>query len=150
QNLNLQNVNLQDRSSQSLDPQSQSQAQNQSQTPAPAMDTHITIPPGTRISMVLSQAVSIEHARPGDIVNLQTTFPVVAENQMAIPPGTYVRAVIDKITRRDKSRAVMAMRLRAVDIIFANGYTVIISNPVNIDPVLARFTPPDSPHGQPA
>src|SRR5262249_10801488 len=63
QNLNLQNVNLQDRSSQSLDPQSQSQAQNQSQTPAPAMDTHITIPPGTRISMVLSQAVSIEHAR---------------------------------------------------------------------------------------
>jgi len=142
QNLNLQNVNLQDSSAQNLDPQ------NQSQTPA--VDTHITIPPGTRISMVLSQAISIKHARPGDIVNLQTSFPVVAENQMAIPPGTYVRAVIDKITRRDKSRAVMAMRLRAVDIIFANGYTVIISAPVSIDPVLARFTPADSPPGQPA
>src|SRR5262249_5027999 len=67
-------------------------AQNQSQTTAPS--PQIVIPPGTRVSMVLSQAVSLNHARPGDIVNLQTSFPVAVDNQMAIPPGTYVKGVI--------------------------------------------------------
>src|SRR5262249_15467951 len=41
------------------------------------------------------------------------------------------------------------MRLRSVDIIFANGYTVTVPAPVNIEPVLAQFQAPDSPNRQP-
>lgn len=149
QGVNAQGVNALDPDSQNLDAQN-SDAQNQAQTPAPAAQSQIVIPPGTRVSLVLSQAVSLSHARPGDTINLQTSFPVAVENQMAIPPGTYVKGVIEKVTHKDKNRAVMAMRLRSADIVFGNGYTVTIPAPVNIDPVLAQFTVPDSPHGQPA
>ena len=134
-----------------IQPNSNSQnADPQTQTLGPAAKPPITIPPGTRVSMVLSQAISLGHARTGDIINLQTSFPVAADDQMAIPPGTYVRGVIDRVTHKDKNRAVMAMRLRFADIIFANGYTVTIPAPISIDPVLARFTAPDSPQGTPA
>jgi hypothetical protein len=124
--------------------------QDQTQQPAPTAKPEILVPAGTTISLVLSQAISFKHVHPGDSVNFQTTFPVAADGQLAIPPGTYVRGIVEKITRRDKHRGVLAMRLRSAFIVFSNGYTVVVGGPVNAEPVLAQFKVTDPPNGTPA
>src|SRR5260221_14259261 len=74
-------------------------SQDQAQQPSPAAKTILTVPAGTRLSVVAVSLKKIKHTRPGDYVNLQITFPITNGNQMVIPPGTYVQGIVEKITR---------------------------------------------------
>jgi len=118
--------------------------QPQDQQPAPG-DNKITIPAGTRLSLALYRPLSFKHTRPGDSVNLQFVFPVTNGNRMVIPPGTYVQGVIDQITRHDRYYEVLAIRLRSADVIFATGYIVTISGPLDVTPTYGKLAAPDSP-----
>jgi len=119
----------------------QSDAANPQQPPAARRQ--ITVPAGTTIALVVSRALRIKSAREGDAVYLQTAFPVTAENQMVIPLGTYVQGVIEKVTRRDKSRYVLEFRMRSASLIYNNGYTVPIAGTHDVMPTVARLTPPN-------
>lgn len=116
-------------------PQDQPQPPNTSPSP-------LIVPAGTRLPLVLARPLSVKHARPGDTAYLQTTFPISAGGQMAIPPGTFLQGTIDKITRRDRLQRVLAFDLRSAQIIFSTGYTVSIPGPLQANPVLARSVPP--------
>lgn len=105
----------------------------------------IIVPAGTTISLVVARALRIKSAREGDAVYLQTAFPVTAGNQMVIPTGTYVQGVIDKITRRDKTRYVLEFRMHSASLIYNNGYTVAIPGIQDVMPTVARATPPSNP-----
>ena len=62
----------------------------------------VTLPAGTKIPLVLKQAISTKYARVGDPVYAQTNFPVVQNDRMVIPPGTFVgRAPSAKSSARD-------------------------------------------------
>lgn len=58
--------------------------------------THIaTIPAGTALVATLDEAVSTEHARPGDVVRLHTIAPIRLDGgRTEIPSGVVVQATV--------------------------------------------------------
>ena len=127
--------------------QQQQVQEPQSQQP-PAEESEITIPAGTRLSLALFRSISFKHTKPGDPVHLQVVFPVTVGNRMVIPPGTYVQGVVDAIKRGNRRYEVLAMRLRWADIIFATGYAVSISGPLDVDPTYGALSRPASPRSK--
>jgi len=108
-------------------------AQSAAQQPSLATKSMLTVPAGTRLSLVPVRQISVKHTRPGDKVYLQITLPVTAGRQMAIPTGTYVQGVVDKISN-DRHTHVLSMQMRSAEIIFFNGYTAKIPGPALAEP----------------
>ena len=97
------------------------------QAPAPAQKQTLTIPAGTRIPLSLASQVSTK-SRAGDAVRAVTGFPVTVETQLAIPVGTYVEGVIDKVTKGGRSGP--SLQMHFTRILFANGYSVSIKGAI--------------------
>jgi hypothetical protein len=57
------------------------------------------IPAGTQIPLRLRQAISTKSAKPGDAVYAETVFPVVLNDRIMIPTGTYVQGRISEVKR---------------------------------------------------
>lgn len=125
------------------------QAPTQPQPPSQGYPTQGTleVPAGTTLPLVLARPLSLKHTQPGDTAYLQTTFPVSVGGQMAIPPGTFLQGTIERVTRRDKSRRVLAFDLRSAVVIFSTGYTVNVPGSLEANPVLAGSTPPGTNGG---
>ena len=71
----------------------------------------VTVPAGTKVPLVMKNAISTKSAKPGDNVYLETVFPVVQNNRVLIPAGTYVQGVISRVERpgRIKGKAEVQM-----------------------------------------
>ena len=102
-----------------------------SSTPAPAGDSASKAPPemlvvpiGTRLPLILQNAVSTRGAKPGDPVFLETMFPVTVLNRIVIPVGTYVQGEILEAKRPGKVKGTGEIRIRLNTMILRNGYTV--------------------------
>lgn len=91
----------------------------------------LTIPSGTKVPLALKQAVSTKNAREGDAVYAVTTFPVVFNDRIVIPAGTYVQGRISNIKRggRIKGRAEVLMHFSTL--IYPTGYTVVLPGAVD-------------------
>jgi len=72
-------------------------SQAQALPPAASQKQTIVIPAGTRIPAQLASPVTTKLGRPGDSVRAVTTFPVTVDTELAIPAGSYIEGVIDKI-----------------------------------------------------
>jgi hypothetical protein len=83
----------------------------------------ITIPTGTRIPLALSSPISSK-SRPGDPVRAVTGFPVTVGKQLAVPVGTYVVGMLDKVTKGGRSGPSLKMHFTRLD--YVNGYSVDI------------------------
>ena len=105
----------------------------------------ITVPAGTTLPLVLARPLSLKHTKAGDTAYLETTFPISVGGQMAIPPGTFLQGIIERVTQRDKFRCVLAFDLRSVQMIFPTGYTVNVPGFLAADPTVAQSTPPIVP-----
>jgi len=57
----------------------------------------VTIPEGTRIPVMLKNAISTKSSRVGDPIYAQSTFPVVVDERIVVPAGTYVQGKISQI-----------------------------------------------------
>jgi type IV secretion system protein VirB10 len=86
----------------------------------------VVIPAGTKVPVALKHAISTKSAREGDAVYAETTFPVVLNNRVLIPAGTYVQGKISRVQRpgRIKGRAEVLMHFTTL--IYPSGYTVIL------------------------
>lgn len=84
----------------------------------------ITVPAGTKVVLALTTPVWAKTAKPGDNVYSATAFPVAVNNDMAIPPGTYVEGKIDALTRPTWRSNRAEFQMHFTKMIFANGYTV--------------------------
>jgi len=110
------------------------QSQNTQAAPAAASphadEASLTIPAGTKVPLALKQAISTKNAHEGDAVYAETTFPVVLENRIVIPAGTYVQGKISHIRRpgRVKGRAEVLMHFTTL--IYPSGYTVMLPGSV--------------------
>ncbi|MGA2606930.1 MAG: hypothetical protein ABSH01_05660 [Terriglobia bacterium] len=109
-------------------PDSQGGAQARS-TPA---ESRIVVPAGTTVSLMLTSPILAKTAKAGDSVYAQAVFPVAVNNQMAIPPGTYVQGQIDTLTRPGWLSPHAQLQIHFTKIIFANGYTVELAGPQNV------------------
>ena len=123
-------------------------AQSQPQAPS-TTKIELTLPAGTRLPLGLLRPLSVKSAKPGTDVYMQVTFPVAAGSQMVIPPGTYLQGVIDKIIRRDRSRATLEFDLRSAKLIFSNVYTVAIAGTVSVAPTTAELRLPEPDFSEP-
>lgn len=100
------------------------QAAPTAQTPPPAeapQNAAITIPAGTHVPLTLTSPMRARAARKGDSVRAVTAFPVTVGKQVAIPAGTYVEGVIDKLIRRGPSGRA-GLQMHFTRIVFVNGY----------------------------
>src|ERR1700686_4897066 len=59
----------------------------------------VTVPAGTEVPLVLKSAIDTKNTRIGDGVYCQTAFPVVVDNVIVIPAGTYVKGEVVRSQR---------------------------------------------------
>lgn len=92
--------------------------------------SQLTIPSGTKVPLALKQSISTKNARAGDAVYAVTTFPVVINDRIVIPAGTYVQGRISDVKRggRVKGRAEVLMHFSTL--IYPSGYTVVLPGAV--------------------
>src|ERR1700693_2633049 len=86
--------------------------------------TRYMVPSGTRLPLILHNAVTTRNAKPGDPIYLETLFPVVIDNRILIPAGSYVQGEIQEARRPGKVKGTGEIRLRLNSMILPNGYAV--------------------------
>ena len=94
------------------------------------MPVQLTIPSGTKVPLALKQSLSTKNAREGDAVYAVTTFPVVINDRIVIPAGTYVQGRVSNVQRGGhvKGRAEVLMHFSTL--IYPSGYTVVLPGAV--------------------
>lgn len=84
----------------------------------------LVVPSGTRLPLILHNAVTTRNAKPGDPVYLESLFPIVIDDRILIPAGSYVQGEITEAKRPGKVKGTGEIRLRLNTMILPNGYTV--------------------------
>lgn len=86
-----------------------------------ALEEMRTIPRGTRVPLMLLNSISTKHAAPGDLVYLESVYPVVVDGRVAIPPGTYISGSVTQSKRPGKVKGKGELYLRFEQMILPNG-----------------------------
>jgi type IV secretion system protein VirB10 len=100
---------------------------------AQAADTNkssTVIPAGTKVALALKQAISTKTAKEGDAVYAQTNFPVVIDERILIPAGTYVQGKISHIQRGGHVKGRAELLIHFTSMIYPSGYTVMLPGAV--------------------
>lgn len=90
----------------------------------------MTVPSGTKIPLTLRQGISTHSARVGDPVYAQTAFPIVENNRIVIPEGTFVQGTIRSIVRPGKVKGRAQLQMTFTSMIFPSGYTIVLPGAV--------------------
>jgi len=96
----------------------------------PSQTVTVMVPAGTKIPLTLKQGISTHSARVGDPVYAQTAFPIVENNRIVIPEGTFVQGTIHSIVRPGKVKGRAQLNMTFTSMIFPNGYTVLLPGAV--------------------
>jgi type IV secretion system protein VirB10 len=64
--------------------------------PPPPAPTQLIVRAGTRIPLSLRNAIDTKHSHEGDRVYLDTLYPVVVDNRIVVPRGSYVIGTLTK------------------------------------------------------
>jgi len=123
-------------SSAAIAQQSTSLDKKQDSTPALTTGDHasvsaLSIPAGTQIPLKLKQAISTKTAKPGDAVYAETVFPVVVNDRIMIPIGTYVQGRISEVKRPGRVKGKAEILMHFTSMIFPNGYTAVLPGAVH-------------------
>jgi type IV secretion system protein VirB10 len=103
-------------------PAQQTPSQNADAKSAPT--EQLVVPIGTKLPLVLNNAVTTRNAHDGDPVYLETVFPVVLNDRIVVPAGSYVQGEILEAKRPGRVKGHGEMRIRLTTMILPNGYTV--------------------------
>jgi len=102
---------------------------------AQASDPNATvIPAGTKIPLLLKQAISTKNAREGDAVYAETAFPFVVNDRILIPAGTYIQGKIVHTEHAGRSKKRAEMLIHFTSMIYPTGYTVMLPGSVDNTP----------------
>jgi hypothetical protein len=102
------------------------------QAPSSSASALIVLPGGTSVQLALTNPLAAASAKVGASVYAQTTFPVVENDRMAIPPGTYLQGQIDSIVRPRMLSPHAQFQFHFTKLIFANGYAIDLENRANL------------------
>ncbi len=84
----------------------------------------VLVPAGTKLPLVLHNSITTRNAKPGDSIYLETLFPIVLNNRIVIPAGSYVQGEILEAKRPGHVKGRGELRVRLNSMILPNGYTV--------------------------
>jgi len=96
-------------------------AANSDSTNGPAQ---IVVPAGTHLPLVIHSGITSRNAQPGQPVYMETTFPVVVNDRIVIPVGSYVSGEITEAKRAPKGKGGAEIRIHLTTLIMPNGYSV--------------------------
>lgn len=97
----------------------------------PELTKGILLPAGTKVPLVLKHAISTKSAREGDSVYAETSFPVVLNGKVVVPPGTYVQGVVTRSQRAGRVKGRSELLVHFTSMIFPSGYTVMLPGAVD-------------------
>ncbi len=89
------------------------------------------IPAGTKIPLLLKQAISTKNAREGDAVYAETAFPFVLNDRILVPAGTYIQGKIMHSERAGRASKRAEILIHFTSMIYPTGYTVML--PASVD-----------------
>lgn len=110
--------------------QNSSQADSHSPAAQASPNSTITIPPGTRVALVLTHPIQSRYIHHGDDIYAQITSPVNSGNQMVIPPGTLIDGKVDRLVQNHGRGEI---HLQGISITFSDGYVAPIEGPITIE-----------------
>lgn len=94
-------------------------------TPATAKKpVYINVPGGTKIPLVLENAISTRSAHAGDPVYFQTLYPILVAGHIVIPAGSYMGGELLSVKRPGRIKGRGQIVLKLTQLILPNGYTV--------------------------
>src|SRR5579864_8018529 len=100
-----------------------------------APDPHVAvIPSGTKVPLLLAQAISTKNAREGDPVYAQTAFPFVLNDHILIPAGTYIQGKISHVEHPGRSKKRAELLIHFTSMIYPTGYTVMLPGSIENTP----------------
>lgn len=105
-----------------------------SSTSAPADPNAAVIPAGTKVPLTLAQAISTKNAREGDPVYAQTVFPLVFNERILIPAGTYIQGRIMHTEPAGRSKKRAEILIHFTSMIYPSGYTVMLPGSIDNTP----------------
>jgi len=106
----------------------------------PALDARhevnreVAIPAGTHVPVSLRNAISTKSSHVGDQVYAQTTFPVVINDHIVIPAGTYVQGKISSIKPAGRIKGSAEVLMHFTSLIYPSGYTVMLPGSIESAP----------------
>lgn len=110
------------------EPQPQEKPAEPAAAPAEeAAPERIVLPVGTRLALILSNTINTKNSAVGDQVYFETIFPVVLNNRVVIPVGSFVRGQVTHVKRPGRVKGRGELHLRFDEIILPNGYTTSLS-----------------------
>ena len=85
-------------------------------TPAGEVKAILVVPAGTVIPVNLTSRISTKHAREGDGIYAQTAVPIVVNDQIVIPAGSFVRGKVGHVEQpgRVKGRAELTFSFQQI------------------------------------
>ena len=101
---------------------------------APADPNTAIIPAGTKVPLTLAQAISTKNAREGDPVYAQTVFPLVLNERILIPAGTYIQGRIMHTEPAGRSKKRAEILIHFTSMIYPSGYTVMLPGSIDNTP----------------
>lgn len=93
-----------------------------------------TIPAGTHIPIALRGTISTKNSHVGDQVYAQTNFPVVIDEHILIPAGTYVQGKISEIKPAGRLKGHAEVLMHFTSMIYPSGYTVMLPGSIEDAP----------------
>jgi hypothetical protein len=105
-------------------------AQTPASRAAPDSGT-VTIPAGTSVRTELDRSLWTRTPKQGDRIYLRTSYPVVVNNAVAIPAGTYVDATLDSFDSRDWPSRAVTVKMHLMRLTFENGYVLTTTDSVD-------------------
>jgi len=92
------------------------------------------IPAGTKIPLLLKQAISTKNAKEGDAVYAETAFPFVMNDRILVPAGTYIQGKIMHTEHAGRSKKRAELLIHFTTMIYPSGYTVMLPASVENTP----------------
>lgn len=108
--------------------------QGQGLAAQPADPNATVIPAGTKIPLLLKQAISTKNAREGDAVYAETAFPFVVNDHILVPAGTYIQGKIVHTERAGRMKGRAEILIHFTSMIYPSGYTVMLPASVENTP----------------
>ena len=94
----------------------------------------VTIPAGTHVPVSLRMAISTKSSHVGDQVYAQSTFPVVINDHIVIPAGTFVQGKITSIKPAGRLKGSAEVLMHFTSLIYPTGYTVLLPGSIESAP----------------
>ena len=101
----------------------QAPASRDGSSPAVNAPSAYTIDTGTHIALGLINSVSTKHSAAGDRIYLETVYPIVINNHIVIPPGSYVAGTVTEVKRPGRVRGRGELYVRFDTLTLPNGVT---------------------------